>query len=146
VPRNWCACFYTSLCYANFLYECVMLCIASCRLLCVVLLEWLVLACYVFLLLLWYFILFMCITGANCVYYLVWGSIELMFLCIIDYIMLNFWSPYVSFHPYSPYLCVDWLLSQTPISVVRQWKLTRGIWTTGRLVVLTVKTNIYIYI
>jgi hypothetical protein len=40
--------------------------------------------------------------------YLVWGSAELMFLCITDYIMLRFWSPYVSFHPCSPYFYVDY--------------------------------------
>jgi hypothetical protein len=64
-----------------------MLCIVSHRLLCVASLDRLFLACYVFLLLPPYFILFMFKTGADMyVYSLVWGSIELAILCIIDYL------------------------------------------------------------
>jgi hypothetical protein len=41
------------------------------------------------------------------VYSLAWGSVRLMFLCIIDHIRLSFfWSPYVPFH-HSLYLYVD---------------------------------------
>jgi hypothetical protein len=91
----------------KFLRERVMLFIVSRSLLCVASSDQLVLICYVFLLLrgtLSFLRLQRALTVY--VYSLVWGSVELMFLCIIKYIMLSFWSPYVSFRPYFPYLYV----------------------------------------
>jgi hypothetical protein len=77
-----------------------MLCIVSRGSLCVALLDRFFFVCYVFMLLPRYFIL-----DADYVYIYspVWGSVGLMFLCII----LGFWFSYVSLRPCFPYLYVD---------------------------------------
>jgi hypothetical protein len=76
----------------KFLREYVMLCVAWRCLLYVVSLDQLVLVCYVFMLLLWYCDTCLCLQWALTVYVypVVWGSVELMFFCIIDYIILSF--------------------------------------------------------
>lgn len=101
------SCIYISLCYAAFCVN--VLCYAQRCVFCFVWRRqidwaWLVISC--------------CYRGTvSClclqraptvyVYSFVWGSVELMYFCIIESIYLVFWSPNVSVHSCSPYLYVD---------------------------------------
>jgi hypothetical protein len=105
----------------SFLCECVMLCIAS-RLLCVTPLDRFTLVYYIFMLLPWY-LSCLCLQRALTVYVysLVWGSVELMFHCIIDYIMLGFGLPVFHFVLILR-ICMLTLLSQIPIYIYITYK------------------------